>query len=369
MNTGLLLKSRSESEFAAVLAHEIAHITQKHLARMIENIADSSLPTFASIFAALVLSSQSPEAGQAAIAGVLAGSSKRHIDFTRSYEEEADRVGIELLARAQFDPHAMPSFFETLQKANRFRSEAPEFLSTHPVTTRRIADSRNRAERHPYRQYTNSLDYSFIKAKLQVMSMASSAKAIEYFKENLRAGQIEDQHGAQYGYAIALIRGKKFAEAKARLTEYLANDPDRINYLSALAHAEEQLGNIEEALTIYRNALQIYPNDLVLTPAYTQALLNSGQPSEALKVLKRFGDYQPPTVKYFTMLAHAHSAQGNQFSANVALAESYYLKGELRSALHAISMALRQKPPNDYSLTRARARLKFYEAKQRERLN
>ena len=368
VNTGLLLESRSESEFAAVLAHEIAHVTQKHLARTIENISDSSLPTFASIFAALILSSQNSQVGQAALAGVLAGSSKRHIDFTRGYEEEADRVGIELLARAEFNPHAMPSFFETLQKTNRFRSEAPEFLSTHPVTSKRIADSRNRAEQYPYRRYANSLDYSFIKAKLQAISAVSPAKAIEYFEKNLRAGQIEDQRGAQYGYAIALIRAKKFAEAKTQLMEYLADDPDRVNYLAALAYTEEQLSHLEEALTIYRNALRIYPNDLILTPAYTQALLNSGRPSEALKVLERYGEYQTPTAKYFTMLAHAHSALGNRFSANVALAESHYLKGDLQDALHAIGMALRQKPPNNYSLTRARARLELYETEQRERL-
>ncbi|MCH9674455.1 MAG: M48 family metalloprotease [Gammaproteobacteria bacterium] len=367
VNTGLLLAARTESEFAAVVAHEIAHITQKHLARAIESADKFSLPALAGIFAALVLASQNAQAGQAALTGIVASQAQRSIDFTRSNEEEADRVGIDILARAGFDPRAVPEFFQELQRANRFYPEPPEFLSTHPVTAKRVSDSQARAEQYPYRQYADSLEFLLVRAKLQAVAPAQAQDAVRRFEKNLKAGQVRNRSAAKYGYSVALIRAKRFADAAKVLNELLREDPERINYLSALAHCQVELGNNEKAYRIYRDALRIYPNDLALTPAYAQALFNDNRPEEALRVLQRFKKYQEFTATHYELLARVHSRLGDPFSANVANAESHYLNGDLRSAIHALGTALRDRAPNEQAISRIEARLGLFETEQEQR--
>ncbi|MDH3872013.1 MAG: M48 family metalloprotease, partial [Gammaproteobacteria bacterium] len=169
IHTGLILASESESELAGVLAHEIAHVTQRHLARAYEASERLSLPTMAAMLAAILVASQHSEAGQAAMAAVSAGGMQYQIDFTRANEKEADRVGIQTLALAGLDPFGMPRFFERLQKNSRlYGSRPPEFLSTHPVTTDRIAEATSRAERHTASKQGDSLDFQLVRAKLRV---------------------------------------------------------------------------------------------------------------------------------------------------------------------------------------------------------
>ena len=152
MNSGLIVATRSESELASVLAHEIAHVTQRHIVRAIDHANRSSLPALAGVLAAVIIGTRSIEAGQAAAAAVIGSTAQRQINFTRENEMEADRVGIRMLAAAGFDPLGMAGVFEKLQADARYSQRPPEFLSTHPVTTNRIAEARDRAARLPYRQ-------------------------------------------------------------------------------------------------------------------------------------------------------------------------------------------------------------------------
>jgi len=154
VNSGLILMTEAESELASVIAHEIGHVTQRHLFRAAEAAGRLSIPTMAATLAAILLGTQSPAMGQAAIMAIQAGSVQFQINFTRENEEEADRVGMQTLANSQFDPRSMPTFFERLQQSTRYYGQnIPEFLRTHPVTASRISDTRGRAETYPYKQY------------------------------------------------------------------------------------------------------------------------------------------------------------------------------------------------------------------------
>lgn len=169
VNSGLILLTEAESELASVLAHEIAHVTQRHLQRAFEMAGRLSIPAAAATLAAILLGAHSAELGQAALVAVQAGSTQFQVDFTRDNEKEADRIGMQTLSTADFDPRSMPVFFERLQKSSRYYGQnIPEFLRTHPVSASRIADTRGRAEQYDYRQYQDSSSYLLAKAKLHL---------------------------------------------------------------------------------------------------------------------------------------------------------------------------------------------------------
>jgi beta-barrel assembly-enhancing protease len=174
VHTGLLLAARNESELAGVLAHEIAHVTQRHLLRAYEAAQRMSLPTAAALLAAILIGSQDSQAGQAALVGLQAASAQYQINFTRANEHEADRVGIQTLVRSGIDPRGMPDFFERLHQQTRlYGNRLPEFLSTHPVTTSRIAETAARAEAHAGEGRRDSLGFQLARTSLQVESSPS----------------------------------------------------------------------------------------------------------------------------------------------------------------------------------------------------
>ena len=183
VNSGLILLTEQESELASVLAHEISHVTQRHLFQTFQAASKMSIPTALGMLAAAVLGAKA--GGNGAMAGIMAAqglNAQYQINFTRDNEEEADRVGMQVLSKSEFDPRSMPEFFERMQQSTRFVSgKLPEFLLTHPVTTSRISDTRDRAERYPYRQYPDSLIYQIIRAKLRVETTQNPKEAMAYF--------------------------------------------------------------------------------------------------------------------------------------------------------------------------------------------
>ena len=171
INAGVILNSATESELAAVMAHEVVHVTQKHMARGAEAQSKMSVPMMAAMLGAILVATQNPEAGQAAIIAIQGGAAQAQINFTRANEQEADRIGMQLLERSDFNPRGMPGFFEKLQKQSRYFAQAPEFLRSHPLTSSRIADSKARSEVYPInKKFSESASYEFIKAKLIVYS-------------------------------------------------------------------------------------------------------------------------------------------------------------------------------------------------------
>ncbi|MDP3333241.1 MAG: M48 family metalloprotease, partial [Methylococcaceae bacterium] len=215
VNSGLIVTTEAESELASVMAHEIAHVTQRHLYRAAEAQGRLSIPTMAATLAAILLGTQSPAMGQAAIMAIQAGSVQFQIDFTRDNELEADRVGMQTLAASQFDPRSMPTFFERLQQATRYYGQnIPEFLRTHPVTAARISDTRGRAENYPYKQYPDSLDFLLIQAKLRVMASPDSADVQKFFQARLDQGTVEQRAVARYGLGLIALNMQKFKDAE-----------------------------------------------------------------------------------------------------------------------------------------------------------
>ena len=364
LNSGVVINSGDESELAGVVAHEIAHITQKHMARSIEMQRKLSIPTLAATLGAILIAAMDPAAGQAALATVQGGATQARINFTRSNEQEADRVGIQLLARAEFNPRGMPAFFEKLQQNTRYSVKAPEFLRTHPLTNTRIADSRARAETYPRDfAYQESRTYHYIKAKLTVLGYREPAGAAAFYRR--RAENEYDLHRevARYGYAIALSAAGRHGAARQQLQQLLRQEPENSAYLLAAAAVEEKAEDYEAATQIYERAMKIYPGYRPLVLNYANLLLVAERPRRARDLLIEFGKAYPPDFTYYNMLARAEAEAGDIVESNIASAEYYFLTGETLVAIQQLKFALDlQNPrPDYYQQERMQARLAHLE--------
>lgn len=358
INAGLIVASDSENELASVMAHEISHITQRHLARSYEKASKMNLPMTAAVIASIILGAHDPQAGQAALAASLAGSQQMQLDFTRANEHEADRVGIQLLAQAGYDPRGMSAFFQRLQKETRYYgSGLPEFLSTHPVTTTRIAEAEDRASQYPPVNLRNSESYHTTRAYLRLMLSRDPNDLAARSRDNIDKGRYSDLSEEQFTHALALQATGKHNEARLLLKSLLKQAPGRIAYLHASARTESSAGNINEALGLLRRGLELYPGNSELTLSYAETLLQAGQPGKAGELMQAFTRAHPQMAEGYRLLAQAQSALGNQAASHVAYAEHYALHDEYHSAIDQLNLARLIKNDDFYQTSRIEARL------------
>ncbi len=343
VNAGLILASRDESELSAVIAHEIAHVGQNHLQRAYQASEGMTLPMLAALVAAAILGSQNANITEAAIAATLAGNIQRQINFTRANEREADHIGMQILAQARLDPHAMPRFFARLQQKDRlYDNKAPEFLRTHPVTTSRISESESRAAQYHYKPLPDNEQFYLIKEKLRVLTSDNSKALLEKYRTELKQGSYTHAFAHHYGYALALLASREPAQARREIRSLIERYGQRIAYTLVLAESELALGNTESGLAIYAQALHLAPQNLALSQGYARALLQNGQAEQARNILlpllhKR---HSPSLLR---LLAQAERNSGHPGAAHKYLAEYYYRYGHLRTALEHLQQALDQK--------------------------
>jgi beta-barrel assembly-enhancing protease len=372
VNSGLILTTEAESELASVMAHEVAHVTQRHLYRAFEAASRLSLPTAAATLAAILLGTQAPALGQAAMVAIQAGNVQYQIDFTRENEEEADRVGMQTLADSQYDPRSMPIFFERLQQSTRYYGkDIPEFLRTHPVTTARISDTRGRAENYPYKQYPDSLGYQLAKAKIRVLTTTNPNEVLTYFQNALKQGTAEQRTVARYGLGLAQLSLQKFNEATATFQELSKEHPDQPQYAVALARTTLEAKNYPTALAQYQNAMALFPNNEAIKLEYIRSLLKAGDAELARKNLISLKPKTQQQPLYFELLAQTYSDLHQAAESHRYLAEYYYAMGQTKDAVLQIKLAQKSPGLNFYLSSILGERLKFFieelEAAKRDR--
>jgi predicted Zn-dependent protease len=360
VNSGLILIAQSESELAAVLAHETAHVTQHHLLRSFDKANRTNLPATAALIAALILGGHNPQLAEAAIASTVAGSQQLQINFTRSNELEADRVGMQILIAAGYDPRNMPAFFEKMQKATRYyESGIPKLLLDHPVTTARIADTENRADQYPHVTPPNDLPFELVRAKLRVITGDDPAETVQYFESQIKQKTYTHEEAAHYGYALALLHNGQIDQAREQVKWLLKKSPNRIPYLIAEAQVESAAGKGKDALKIYSDALQLYPRHYPLTILYSEELLHEGEAGTARRLLQEYLRHRDPKPLVYKLLARADNDDGSPIDSLQALAEYDYLNGQTQSAIEHLNQALRMTKKDDfYRASRIDARLK-----------
>jgi predicted Zn-dependent protease len=342
--SGLVLASEGESELAAVMAHEIAHVTQRHLMRSFEDQKRLSIPATAGLIAAAILGAQvSADLGMAALAGIQAATAQHQINFTRENEKEADRIGIATLAEAGFDPYAMPGFFERLSKASRtHENSAPELLRTHPVTTNRTADALGRAGRYGHKQRPDDLRFHLVRARLREHSFRNAEKAIAHFRSKLKGKRYRNETATRYGYALALARGKQIGAARNAADLLLANYPNQAEFIILDALLDAESGSRDRALTTLMTAVGLRPSNIPLRIAYADVLMASGQPARALKTLEDVARRRPGNALIYHKLSDAALKSGQKAATHRYRAEKHYAEGDLEPAIHQLEIALRQ---------------------------
>ena len=361
VNSALILTTEAESELASVMAHEVAHVTQRHLYRAFEAASRLSLPTAAATLAAILLGTQSPAAAQAALMAIQAGSVQFQIDFTREHEAEADRVGMQTLAGSQYDPRSMPTFFERLQQSTRYYGQdVPEFLRTHPVTASRISDTRGRAETYPYKQYPDSLGYQLVKAKLRVITATDTADAVKYFQSRLTQGTEEQRTVSRYGMGLAQLHAQKFKEAEAIFRQLAQEHPDQAQYAAALARTRLEAKHYPEALALYQKAVKQFPDNDAVKLEYITSLLKAGNPEAARKNLMALNPKIQQQPMYMQFLAQTYSDLNQPAESHRYLAEYYYVTGQTRDAILQIKLAQKSKDLNFYLSSILKERLNFF---------
>jgi predicted Zn-dependent protease len=366
VNTGLLLAAQTESELASVLAHETAHVTQHHLARLIGKQDQMSMPTLAAILVGLLAARSRPDVTQAVITGATAANVQSQLNYTRDFEREADRIGFQRLQAAGFDVSAMPTFFERLQKATRlYENNAPAYLRTHPLTSERIADMQNRAQNAVYKQAPDNIEFYFVRAKL-VAEQGRPSEAVAHFDEAVREHRYADEAAARYGLASALLRARDFRRAASEVeaVKKLAGSDPMVDLLSARIRLGE--GDATGASSALRSALLRFPNYRPLHYAYVDVLQGMGQHQAALAWLSELVKSYPRDARLYSLQAKSYAASGKRLLQHQALAETYVLQGTLPAAIEQLQLAQKSGDGDFYQLSAVEARLRDLRSQQAE---
>ena len=353
LHSGLILTAESESELASVIGHEIAHVTQRHIAQLFGKQGQASMVMLASLLVAVLAARSGSQVSEAALAAGQAGAIQSQIGYTRAFEREADRLGLLKLEAAGFDVRGMPSFFERLQRTNRiYENNAPGYLRTHPLTQERIADMQNRVEQMPYRQVLDSSDFAYVRAKLRAMDGLAST-AVRYFEAR---SQVDWSN--RYGLARALLRAARLEEAATELSALQAGAPPSpfIDLLAAeLALATGKPG---QAVATLETAVERYPDHLALQYALIDALLRGERAAEAAALARRATVRDPQDARFWILSSRAERAAGRIAAHHRAQAEVYVRQGSLPAAIEQLEFARRSQDVDffDGSAIDARAR-------------
>ena len=367
LHSSLFRYTDNESQLASVMAHEISHVTQRHLARAMEEQKRNAPLTWVGALGSILLAIASPQAGMAALTGTLAGTQQGMISFTQANEQEADRIGIQVLQRAGFDPQAMPAFLQKLADQSRFSSKPPEILLTHPLPDSRLADARNRANQ--MRPVVVQSSEGFYMAKVRSLGMYATGRnqltdelLNEYAKGNSR-----EQMASQYGKAVQFLQAKSFDSAKKIITPMLAKQPDNVWLLDIMTDIDIGLNQPQQAINMLTSAKGSSTNP-VLQLNLANAYVEAKQPANATRILNRYTFAHPDDVNAWDLLAQASAAQGLRDEELSARAEGLALNGQLDQAITTLSSASAQVPLGSLKQARYDARIdQFRELQKRFR--
>ncbi len=358
--TGLLLTTDDESQLASVVAHEIAHLTQRHLPKLIARANQNQLPAMAAVIGSILIG------GQTGLAGItLTGAALEsgRLAFTRDFEREADSIGIKLLAESGYDPKSMVTFFGKLEQHNRIDGSVPGFLSTHPLSYTRIAESEVRAQEYPEHSHTSSFEYFLAKARIRALYVERQKDSAPYFLEQVETGSADIRDAAKYGLAIAHIHNRNFDEARKALTGVLDRHPDHPWIQSAWAELDIADNQVEKGIERYLDTITRHPGQRYLSYRLAEAYLLNNQPSLAKKTLRYQIRRHADDYRLYRLLSKANAGLGHVAEAHQAEAEYFAVLGNYEKAFVTVELALKETGADEYLKQSLTARLKDLETK------
>jgi len=368
VHTGLIVLAQNESELASVLAHEISHVTQHHMSRMVDKQKDTMLMTLAGLALAVLASRAGGTNGaqgvQAAIAGSQALAMQNQINFTRDNEYEADRVGFSRLVAAGFDPNAAATFMEKLQRSTRFTDgNAPSYLRTHPITYERIAEAQSRAQDRPYRQIPDSLEFHLVRALLRSYQ-GDPREAVKVFETALKEKKYNNEIAERYGLVAALLRAQDIPRAKAELATLEKMAPPNAMFDAMAGNVLMGGGEYAAAATRFEAALQKYPNKMQLVYDYPEALIKDRRPQAASAFAEQQLVRFPRDGQLHQIAARAYAEQNMRLKEHEHQAEYYAWMGNLPLAISQLELASKAGDGDFYQQSVVETKLRKYRAEQ-----
>ena len=348
VNGGLFLKSETEAEYAAVMAHELGHLIQRHFARGVENQQRMQLPLMAALLAGIVAAAAGGgDAGIAAIASTQAAAIQSQLRFSRLNEQEADRVGIVNLERAGYDPRAMPEMFGRLARQYRYDRTPPEFLLTHPVTDSRIADTQARAERFPKGGVEDSKRFQLMKVRAQMYFEETAGLLVKRYRAQLQENP--DNDAVRYGLAMGLTKQGQLNEARDTLAPLLRKAPDDISYNLAQVDLDITANRLPDAQKRVQRLLELYPDDLAVSLAQVDLLGRTKQAKAASQLLDKLLKQRPIDPDLWNQAADVRGQAGDLVGVHQARAEYFALTGDYNQAIQQLGFA-KQRAASNYQL-------------------
>jgi len=367
IHTGLIAQSDNESQLASVLGHEIAHVTQRHLARRLQHQKDNSALTVAGIVTGILATIIAPDAGMAILSASTTQAGLNQLSHSRKAEQEADRFGMQTLYNAGFDPTQAGEFLTKLSNQVRFQTKPPAFLLTHPLPDSRVSDVRLRAQQYQPRQLQPSQDFSLAKSRVIARYQLDSKDAQAYFENEIRKSTSLDKRHLEYGLAISLLDQKQTKEAEKILLPLLDAEPNNLFYLDVYTDILISLGQSEQAVEVLTKHNNLRPNNQVLALNYANSAIKAKQYDIAEQTLKLFLLDEPEHLLAKELLTDLYKNNGNQaayYEAKASVLASYgaFLKAadEIQRALNHVDTLETVKK------TRLKALLKQYRQMQKE---
>jgi predicted Zn-dependent protease len=312
----------------------------------------------AALAVAILAARSNSQVSAAAIAAAQAGAIQSQLNFTREHEREADRIGLQIMEKSGFDVHAMPVFFERLQKATRvYENGAPSYLRTHPLTFERIADIQSRIQDVPFRQIPDSLEFQLVRARLSAQD-GNAREAVTNFDRMLEEHKFGTEAAVRYGLVVALLRVGDKARARREMT-LLQGLKAKSPMIDALgARTLIAVGEVERGLASYRDSLKANPNRTALVYGYADALIAANKASDAVQFLNGRLDGRTGDPQLYEFQARAYSVMGKRLLQHRALAEVYALRGNLPAAIEQLQIAQKAGDGDFYQKSGVEARLK-----------
>lgn len=357
LHSALFRYTDDESQLASVMAHEISHVTQRHLARSMADQQRRTPLTWAGALGSILLAMANPQLGMATLTGTLAGAQQNIISFTQDNEREADRIGLQVLQRANFDPQSMATFMQKLADLTHYSTQPPEMLLTHPLPDNRLADARNRANQLPHPVIPSSADFYF--AKVRILAMYGSGQnsaVVNDLLDNYARGDSRQQQAATYGRAILTLRAKNYDRARRLIAPLLAKSPHNLWFLDISSDIDIGLKQPDRAIATL-SAIQSGANARVVQLNLANAYLAANQPQNALNLLKRYTWQYAEDVNGWDLLIQATGQLGLTGEQLFAQAQQLALKGQLQPAIRALTQASALQRLNSLQQARYDARI------------
>lgn len=345
INGGLITASQSEAELVSVIAHELAHLSQRHYAQQLEESRRNRPLVLAGILASILVASADSQAGNAALTSTLGGAAQSQLAFSRRNEQEADRIGMQTLSASGYDPHAMPKMFERLQQSYRFYGQqAPEFLLTHPVTESRIADSLNRAESLPTpAPRPQNLLYPLVRTRLLVHYSDDLPALLEQFRAEAKS---DDSPQALYGQALTALALNRLDSARQALDALPANWRQhpyvRLTELQLLLALKKQ----QAAWALAQELLALYPDSMPVRYQFALTARQVGEYSQAAETFQSLTADYPDDADFWYQLSEAEGLNGRINAVHLARIEYFMLTGQLDRAQQQVEFAGRERGLN-----------------------